>query len=325
MPVKHDKTRLGDSVFKKIKRPFEFISPIGRVILGQPVFGSFNISERCPNGCFCYWKAQPKVAEMSDAQVLQFIKQQRKQGVVHYTYVGGEPYMRPKLLEEVVQIMPVNWVVTSGLIPLRHLEKTAHFISVDGADAQTHDGIRGRRGLYERLIGNLTVARKQGLDRLYIHTVLNAVNAKQLEAIFKVWSSNGLVDGMFFSTHTPIEGSGDEHLRLTSGERIEIVERLLVLQQQDSAAQESQHFLKMSPEMIRRLHPDNTRKLTPDNCGAAKYVASYYGDGTRIPQCILSNKADCSQCGCLVMTMVSAINCFPPELGTIKYLTKGLK
>ncbi|MDP3955297.1 MAG: radical SAM protein [bacterium] len=290
------------------------------IVLRQPVFGSLNLSERCPNDCFCYWKAQPRVPEMSDKEVLQFIEKRKKEGMVHVTYVGGEPYMRPKLLQDVVKIMPFNWVVTSGLIPLRRLEKTSHFISVDGADAETHNKIRGKRGLYERLVANLKEARGQGLDRLYLHTVLNAANVDQLKEIFQRWSANGLADGMFFSTHTPIAGANDEHLRLSKTQREGIVSRLLTLQLHDP-----RHFLKMTPEMIRRLHPDFTAKLTPQNCGTARYVASYYGNGGRIPQCVLSDKADCSQCGCLVMTMVSAIKCFPPELNTLKYLTFGLR
>ncbi|KKR92366.1 MAG: hypothetical protein UU73_C0006G0014 [Candidatus Daviesbacteria bacterium GW2011_GWA1_41_61] len=298
----------------------QFVKPALRIALRQPVFGSLNLSEHCPNDCSCYWKAQPRVPEMSDEKVLQFIKKRKKEGMVHVTYVGGEPYMRPKLLQDVVKIMPVNWVVTSGLIPLRRLEKTSHFISVDGVDADTHNKIRGKLGLYEKLVSNLTQAREQGIDRLYIHTVLNAANVDQLEEIFQRWSTNRLADGMFFSTHTPISGVNDEHLHLSKTQREAVVGRLLALQVQDP-----DHFLKMTPEMIRRLHPDFTAKLTPQNCGAARYVASYYGNGERISQCVLSSKAKCSECGCLVMAMVSAIKCRPPELNTLKYLTFGLR
>lgn len=291
-----------------------------RLALGQPVFMSLNMSERCPNNCHCYWRAQKKVVEMSDEEVILFIKNRKKEGFVHGTWVGGEPYVRADLLEKVTSILPVNWVVTSGTIPLRPLN-AAHFISIDGADAKTHDTLRGRPGLYDWVMSNLQEARKKGISRLYIHTVLNAVNCGQLEEIYRFWSQSDLVSGMFFSTHTPIEGADDARLRLSREQHKKIVENLLKILKEDQGK-----FLKMTKGMINRFDPDFTKKLTPQNCGAAKYVASFNGSGERISQCILSEKANCSECGCVVMAMVSAVNkLFPPELDTFRLLTRGLR
>jgi len=63
--------------------------------------------------------------------------------------------------------------------------------------------------------------------------------------------------------------------------------------------------------MILHLHPDNTTKLTPEKCGTAIYSPSFDARGNKIAQCILSNKAKCSECGCIITAMMNA---FSPRL-----------
>jgi MoaA/NifB/PqqE/SkfB family radical SAM enzyme len=118
----------------------------------KPWIFSFEIADRCPIGCHCYWRAQERVPELSDEQVVAFFKRKRAEGFAFVNLVGGEPYERPRLLEKVTRILPFNWLVTSATTPLRRLANTTHMISVDGADAQTHDAVRRSRGLYERII-----------------------------------------------------------------------------------------------------------------------------------------------------------------------------
>ena len=81
---------------------------------GRPYVFSFNIADRCPIGCNCYWRAQARVPELSDEKVVEFFQWKRDDGFVLANIVGGEPYVRPKLLEEVAGILPFNWLVTSG-------------------------------------------------------------------------------------------------------------------------------------------------------------------------------------------------------------------
>lgn len=268
-----------------------------RSCLGLPYAFSFNISDRCPVGCNCYWRAQARVAELSDDEVVFFFEKKRREGYVHANIVGGEPYVRPNLLTKIAGIIPFNWVVTSGTTPLRRLRNTTHIISIDGASRQTHDRIRGMQGLYARILRNLANARSGQDFRVIIHTTLNAQNYWELEEILQVWSSNGLADGIMISTITPIIGAGDDPLRLSHEQRTWIVNELIRLRPQHAG------FLCMTEEMIGRLHPDHTRQLHPGICDTASWIESYDAAGKRIPQCILSEKADCGQCGCVVTTM----------------------
>ena len=268
-----------------------------RSILGLPYAFSFNVSDRCPVGCNCYWRAQARVAELSDEEVVSFFQRKRMEGYVHANIVGGEPYVRPELLTRVAGIIPFNWVVTSGTTPLRRLRNTTHIISIDGASSETHDRVRRMNGLYARILKNLTKARSGGDFPTIVHTTLNAQNYKDLEGILATWSSNDLADGIMFSTVTPIRGAGDEDIRLSHEQRIWIVDELVRLRKQYAG------FLCMTESMIRRLHPDHAQKLHPEVCDTSRWIESYDANGKRIPQCILSEKADCAQCGCVVTTM----------------------
>jgi sulfatase maturation enzyme AslB (radical SAM superfamily) len=296
------------------------VVPFGKAFMkiarGEKFGFSFNLADRCPVGCNCYWRAMNRVPELDDDSVVEFFEAQKREGKVHVTIVGGEPYVRPGLLKRVTPIMPGNWVVTSGTTPLLVLPQTTHFISIDGMDSATHDRVRRMPGLYDRILKNLATIRKTGEFPAFIHTVLNAVNFRQAESILRTWMDNGLADGVIFSTITPISGGNDAELQLDHGKQKAVIEELLMLKKRYG------DFLCMTKEMIEMFDPDLMAERTPANCGTAKFVDSFDASGKSIPQCILSDKADCSRCGCVITTMVETFTRFPPSLGTLKLLTR---
>ncbi len=271
------------------------------MLRGKPYGFSFNVSDRCPVGCQCYWRAQERVKELSDDDVIYFFEKRKKEGFIHATLVGGEPYVRRDLLPKLVGILPITWIVTSGTTPLLNLKAT-HFISIDGPNARIHDQVRRMPGLYDRIIKHLSAARDRGEFRAYIHSVLNKLNYKYISDTVDVWKDNKLADGIVFSTMTPIKGANDDSLRLSTDDRAWIVEKLLELKSYHG------NFMTMTEEMIGRLHPNYTKNQTPDTCGTARLSRSFYADGRPIPQCILSDKADCSECGCIVTAYTDGLN-----------------
>lgn len=274
----------------------------GMVNLAQnkPVGFSFNVSDRCPINCQCYWRAQDRVNELSDKDVINFFHQKRKEGLVHATLVGGEPYVRRDLLPQLVGILPITWIVTSGTTPLLDLNAT-HFVSVDGPSAEVHDRVRRSSGLYKRIQKNLTDFRARSDSKVIIHTVLNKLNHESIWEMLDTWWQNRLCDGVIFSTHTPIKGAHDDDLRLNYIERDILVSTLL------DAKLVYPGFLSMTTSMIEKLHPRHTETLHPGVCGTALFAPSFYANGERIPQCILSEKADCTQCGCVITTFLDDV------------------
>ncbi len=305
---------MSNAIHKMMHGTIPFMKLSFQVMRGLPFGFSFNLSDRCPINCDCYWRASNRVTELSEEQVIKFFQEQKKKGKLLAVIVGGEPYVRPTLLDRVTSIMPANWLVTSGTAPLKILPRTTHFISIDGKDAETHNRVRKSKGLYERILHNLEVVRSQGNFPVFIHTVLNALNYEQIGEIIEVWKSNGLVDGIVFSTHTRIEGANDQELLLSIAQRAHIVNELLRQKERYG------NFLCMTEEMIRKYYPFKVQQQTAATCSTAKYVESFDASGKKIPQCIFSQKGDCSTCGCVSSALISPAVTFLPSLATVKVL-----
>ncbi len=84
------------------------ISLLGQLLRGQQAGFSFNLADRCPVGCDCYWRAMGRVEELSDEQVIKFFHARKAEGKLLVTIVGGEPYVRRSLLPKITPIMPMN-------------------------------------------------------------------------------------------------------------------------------------------------------------------------------------------------------------------------
>lgn len=277
---------------------------------------SFNIADRCPVGCDCYWRAMGRVPEMSDEEVISFFHARKAEGKMLATIIGGEPYVRRNLLPKVTPIMPANWVVTSGTTPLMVLPRTTHFISIDGKDAATHDYVRRMPGLYNRILQHMRKVRAEGSFPAFIHSVLNQANYKQAGDILRVWEDNGLADGVSFSLMTPISGLADASFALTPEQRAWVVEDLANQKKRFGS------FLVMTRDMIESYELDRVRKQTPQTCVTAQRVASYDASGARIPQCIFSEKGNCSECGCVITPALAAALKFPPKLDIVALLAR---
>jgi MoaA/NifB/PqqE/SkfB family radical SAM enzyme len=286
-----------------------------KIISGQKFGFSFDLADRCPIGCNCYWKEMKRVRELEDEEVMDFFERRRKEGMLLATIVGGEPYVRPELLKKVVNIMPANWVVTSGTSPLMILPKTTHFISIDGKDAKTHNEIRKAPGLFERILKNLVRVRSVGKFPVFIHTVLNALNFEQIQEMILFWRKNRLADGIEFSLVTPVSEK-DKNLTLERREKIWIVGELLRMRKRFG------NFICMSSCAINRYHPEVLEKQTPESCKTARFVASYQADGSLRKQCIFSDKGDCKNCGCVITAFMDALIKIPPDLNNILNLAR---
>lgn len=274
-----------------------------RGVAGRSLTFSFYLTDRCFLHCRgCFWWEQARVKDLPDEEVVAFFKRKRDDGYILANIAGGEPYIRAELLERICGIIPLSWVMTAGSIPFRPLKRTTHMVSIDGL-RETHNAIRvNLRGkpwaLYERIAENLKQARSRFKEqfRVVIHVTLRKQSYREIAEIVEEWARNGLADGIAISTVTPVKGADDGGV-LSREERIWITNTLLNLKA------EYGDFMCQSGAMIRRLHPDHTQKLNPGICETARLVESHAADGSRIPQCVLGDKADCKECGCVITTM----------------------
>lgn len=272
----------------------------GRVMKGEPIGFSFNVADRCPINCDCYWRAMDRVPELGPDEMVDFFEKKADEGYILANMVGGEPYVHLKsnLLERLAEPMPTSWITTSGVTKLKHIPRVLHFVSVDGADSETHDKVRGFKGLHNKIVNNLSEARAEGFFPALIHVTLNSQNYHQIPQFVEYWGESGLVDGIAFSTHTPIKGAKDEWLRLADNQKWHIVAELLRQKKQNP------DFVLNTPAMARRIHPLSQAEQSPETCGTARFIGSYHADGSKIEQCIFSEKGECEGCGCVVTTAI---------------------
>lgn len=297
----------------------------------KPMFG-FNLAERCPVGCDCYWRKDladrlnlprpentkelpllGKKLEMSDEEVIDFFRYKKAEGFVMVLIIGGEPYVRPELLCKLGGIIPWTGVVTSGTTPLMRMEKTFHYISIDGKDAETHDKVRKSSGLFERIVKNVRRVRF-GYVRfpLAIHTVLNKMNFMQMEEITKFWVESGMADWVIFSGHTPILGANDDHLHLSADDSKRLVDELHTLKSKYPK------YINMTHGMIDLLSPDRMSTQTPETCPTAKFTDAFYANGEKIDRCIFGKNGDCSRCGCIVTIGFEPLKRKIPDLESLR-------
>jgi MoaA/NifB/PqqE/SkfB family radical SAM enzyme len=264
--------------------------------LGLPrnAFGSIDVTERCNLRCkHCYFfqNDQPERAlSLQDwVGLLQSWKRTRSRIEFPFfqcSWVGGEPLLRPDLIEHGRKFFRYNLVVTNGTLPLPDWPNVDFYVSVDG-DEEVHEDIRGKKGIYRRIKQNVTTA---GRKRVTLSCCITRQNAHCLERLVEEWAA--LVGGFTFDFYTPVIGA-DDPLWVPGHERDLILERLLALQR---AYPES---LRVTERALRLMRSDVAGKVT-QHCLFARKAFAYNALGQLKEKCMMGSKADCARCGCIV-------------------------
>src|SRR5437870_13508797 len=124
----------------------------------RPMYGSVDVNNICNLHCtHCYWWLNRKEEQdMSVEDWRCIIKEKfKKQRIFVTTLVGGEPMLRPDIIELFCEEMPKRvCVVTNGTYPLKQYDGLYfYWVSLDGTEL-VHDNIRGK-GSYERTKKNI--------------------------------------------------------------------------------------------------------------------------------------------------------------------------
>ncbi|HEY7111199.1 MAG TPA: radical SAM protein [Nitrososphaeraceae archaeon] len=176
------------------------------------LYGSADIINICNLHCtHCYWwlnrKDEGKELGVEDwRQIIR--KTFKKERVLGVTVVGGEPTMRPDIIEVFCQEMPgVVCVVSNGNFPLKRFEKLYfYWISLDGTE-KVHDKIRGE-GSYAKTKGNILEYIK-GSPRngkpawkdIWLTMTINSLNYSTAVQLAEEW--RGKINKIGFQFHTP--------------------------------------------------------------------------------------------------------------------------
>ena len=132
------------------------------------------------------------------AAVVPHLEEAASLGVREYYFTGGEPFLNPDM-EAILALVTAEYgpatVLTNGLLldparcaRLREIADRAAYsldlrVSLDGADAATHDRIRGR-GAFARALDGIRNLAAVGLDPVVTATALDDDAAGELVARF---------------------------------------------------------------------------------------------------------------------------------------------
>lgn len=201
------------------------------------LYGSADIINVCNLHCsHCYWWLNRKeenqglsVEEWKDTIRKTF----KKEHILFVTLVGGEPTMRPEIIELFCEEMPRRvCVVTNGYFPLTRFKNLYfYWVSLDGTE-EAHDSIRGK-GSYAKTKENILeyINRsvrngKPAWKDIWLTMTINTQNYSTAIDLAEEW--HGKVNKIGYQFHTPFM-KGDP-LWLEFGEkRNDIVDSLIDL------------------------------------------------------------------------------------------------
>jgi radical SAM protein with 4Fe4S-binding SPASM domain len=137
---------------------------------------------------------------------------------IHLT--GGEPLLKPELfllLDSLDQKLAVEelGIITNGLVFNREvIEKLSDFpklrkikISLDGANAETHDSLR-QKGTFEKVIKNLSLLKRESRFEIVLMFTIMKSNFRNLPSLIRLSQDLG-VDGLILERFIPL-GRGSE-------------------------------------------------------------------------------------------------------------------
>jgi len=202
----------------------------------SPLYGSADIINVCNLHCeHCYWWLNRKEnEELTVEQWKKVIDEKfKKKHVFLITLVGGEPTLRPDVIELFAKEFPRRTcVVSNGTFPIKRYKGVYfYWISIDGTK-DIHDKIRGngswdktRKNVLDYIAGNGKNAHKD----IWIAMTVNSQNYKTVPDVVKDWYGNS--NKISFQFHTPF--MKNDPLWLPFGkERDQVIDDIISMKKQ---------------------------------------------------------------------------------------------
>ena len=245
------------------------------------------------------------LADLSTDEAYAFIDDLASLGKPILVLSGGEPLMRKDCFDLIARAklhgIPVALATNGTLVDRRMAERIAQSgvkrvsISIDGADAETHDGLRGIQGSFASACAALRCLSAAGVST-QINATITRLNAHQRDALYAL-SEELEVDALHCFILVPV-GCGAEikpELRLTPGE---LENFLLWLHDK---ANSGSLFVKATcaPQYHRILHRDAAKRNTTPEVTTHGMSATTKGCLAGSGVCFVSHRGEVFPCGYL--------------------------
>jgi len=263
-----------------------------------------NITNRCTlrcKHCFIYRDGNPNddSAEMETLVMLKKLaKLQKRHGINHMLWMGGEPLLRPDVLSEGIKLFSSNTITTNGTLKPIDLPDCIYVISVDGPP-ELNDAVRGK-GTFKKVMSTLAKIPDEFSSTIMCQCVVTRQNEDALEELVELLRPTR-AEGMTFSFYVPTRNDTSD---LTWGS----------IERRDRAVHIAMQLKKKYPDFIwnnRRtleLTLSENAKTVTDNCPSKDLVLPLYLEGGEFvtPFCCYGNDVDCDLCGAWVVFYLAA-------------------
>ena len=268
----------------------------------SPFYGSADITNVCNLHCtHCYWWLNRKEEEsLNLVQWEKMINEKfKKNHIFIVTLVGGEPLMRPEIVQLFVKKFPKRaCIVTNGTYPLPHFENLYfYWISIDG-NKEIHDKIRGE-GSWDKtrknVIDYVKTKNNKAWKDIWITMTINSQNINSVKSVISDWKDFSNKIG--FQFHTPF--MENDPLWVPFGEeRDKIVDEIIQMREK-----EYKDYIvnpKRQLELMKRSW--GGKGTTPINCPTWTILSLDHMGREKLPCCIgsaekKSMKPRCEECG----------------------------
>ncbi len=267
----------------------------------SPLYGSADIINVCNLHCeHCYWWLNRK--ENEDLTVEQWKKiideKFKKQHVFIITLVGGEPMLRPDVVELFVNEFPKRiCVVTNGTFPIPYLKDIYfYWISIDGTE-KIHNEIRGD-GTWaktrENVIDYVENNGEKAWKDIWITMTINSRNYKTVRNVIDDWYDYSNKIG--FQFHTPF--IKDDPLWLPFGEkRTHLVDEIIRMKQEYK-----DYIINPTTQLELMKKSWGGKDVVPVDCPTWAILSVDHMGREKMPCCIgsaekSSMKPRCEECG----------------------------
>jgi MoaA/NifB/PqqE/SkfB family radical SAM enzyme len=215
---------------------------MGTCMSNRPFLCNWQITSRCNMRCgICaFWRAShARAEELTLDGVRQIADNLRPFAPLVISVAGGEPLLRPDLPEIASMLAKDHFftLITNGWYLTRPLAERLYeagtldiHVSLDYADAEKHDRMRGCKGAFDRAVEALRLLREIRPDRrrrVHMMTVLMEDNVDELEGLLRLAEDLGVTFELSLYSHR----RGEKPMRYP---REEVASRLLELKRRHS-------------------------------------------------------------------------------------------
>lgn len=274
---------------------------------GKLVHVYLNVTQNCPLRCACcFAKTRSKAGpELSEGELLSFLKTLRDNDVKLVTFCGGEPLVREDIFELMKKASKMDLnvsLITSGQLASEKIKKIEESgvkriqFSLDGINPKTHNAIRKPGEPYAGTIKAIQIAAKSAKMRVSVCTTIREENRKEIPSIFDFLATAGISEFRLMRLVPVSEQIEEFHKHTVStGDYLELLDALLKRTVRLNKGRTSPIYIRTDEPyyFVNKLQIEEFGPfLRHEPCKQGKNIVSIGPDGSILP-CSIANDDQC--------------------------------